>query len=224
MESLISKLWLIIIAWGAWEAYQVYEQHTEKIENINSVKPRIHKKIREAKKEKKQIKTYLRDIEEAKKNIELVAQEVERLQKKLPESIQDVENLRIIRNIASGLNITKIYLSPATEENKGFYFTKRYEFTGTGTYLQFIVFFEKIASSERLLNIKEVNFKRSAEPQRGRFQLTNAKVIIESYRYNPEHKEDRGISGIEKTFKESKKKKGKKKKGRGKKKRRRSKK
>jgi len=206
MEGFFQKIWLLIILYGGWEAYQVYVFHEEKIVNIEAAKPRIQTQIRKARKEKKQIKTYLRDIEEAKKNIELVAQEVERLQKKLPETIQDAENLAIIKKIATDLNIKKIYLSPETEENKGFYFIKRYAFSGEGTFLQFLIFFEKIGQSERLLNVSEATLKRSDLPRRGRFQLTDAKVIIESYRYNPDHKEDRGISNIEKSFKEKAKK------------------
>ncbi len=213
MENLLSKLWVLILCYGAWEGYVVYETHTENLKQKEDVIAGIRARIRKAKKEERQIKTYLKDIEEAKKNIELVAQEVERLQKKLPEKIQDVENLSIIKDIATGLNIKNIYLSPGTEENKGFYFTKRYEFSGVGTYLQYLVFFEKIASSERLLNVREVEFKRSQEPQRGRFQLTNAKIIIESYRYNPDHKEDRGIQKLESEFSKPKAKSAKGKKG-----------
>ena len=217
MEGFFQKVWLFILLYGGWEAYQVYVFHEEKLETIEGAKPRIQTQIRKANKERKQIRTYLRDIEEAKKNIELVAQEVERLQKKLPETIQDAENLSIIKKIATDLNIKKIFLSPETEENKGFYFIKRYAFSGEGTYLQFLVFFEKIAQSERLLNISEVELVRSDEPRRGRFQLINAKVIVESYRYNPDHKEDRGIQNIEKSFagnaKEPAKKKNNKKKG-----------
>lgn len=43
----------------------------------------------------------------------------------------------------------------------------------------------------------------------GRFQLTNARVVVEAYRYNPDHKEDRGISDIESKFKDGKGPKGK---------------
>jgi Tfp pilus assembly protein PilO len=206
MNALISKIWILILAYGGFEAWTIYEAHQEKMTSLEGSIPRIQNQINRAKKEKKQIKSYLRDIEEAKKNIELVAQEVEKLQKKLPESIKDAENLNLIRKIAEGLNIKSIYLSPGTEENKGFYFTKRYEFKGTGTFLQLLIFFEKIGASERLLNIREIELKKSDKKQRGRFQLTNAKVIVEAYRYNPDHKEDRGIGDIEKKFEEERKK------------------
>ena len=67
-----------------------------------------------------------------------------------------------------------------------------------------LIFFEKIGASERLLNIKSVEIRRSEEKQRGRFQLINANVTIEAYRYNKDHKEDRGIDKIESSFKDKK--------------------
>lgn len=219
MNVIVSKIWLFILAYGAFEAWTIYQEHEEAMVQLESSIPQIQGQINRAKKEKKQIAGYRRDIEQAKKNIELVAQEVEKLQKKLPESIKDAENLNLIRNIATDINIKNIFLSPGIEENKGFYFTKRYQVQGTGTYLQFLIFFEKIGASERLLNVREVKFKRSEEKQRGRFQLTNGTITIEAYRYNPNHKEDRGISDIEQKFVAPKKKpkKSKKKKKKGKK-------
>lgn len=201
LQTILSKVWLLILAYGGWEIWLAYEEHTGKMNDIANTIPQIQSQINRAKKEKRQIRSYLRDIEEAKKNIELVAQEVEKLQRKLPEAIKDTENLSLLKNIAEGLNIKKVYLSPGTEENQGFYYTKKYEFSGTGTFLQFLIFLEKVGNSERLLNIKEVNLKRSEEKQRGRFQLTNARFVVEAYRYNPDHKEDRGIDKLEEEFK-----------------------
>ncbi|MBC96234.1 MAG: hypothetical protein CME63_00650 [Halobacteriovoraceae bacterium] len=206
MMGLIQKIHILILLWGAWEGYLVYEAfNNKKLEIANQI-PVLNQRIAKAQREKRQIKEYLRDIEEAKQNIEIVAKEVETLQRKLPETIKDAENLAMIKEIAEGLNIKNIYLSPGIEENKGFYFTKRYELSASGTYLQMLIFFEKIGVSERLLNIKNVEIKKSEEKQRGRFQLINAKVTIEAYRYNPNHKEDRGIDEIEKNFKDTKKK------------------
>jgi Tfp pilus assembly protein PilO len=201
LASILNYVWVLIIAYGGWEAYGLYETYQESLVGLDSQIPVITNKIKKSQKQKKQIRAYLRDIEEAKNNIELVAKEVESLQKRLPESIKDTENLGLIKQIAESLNIRNIFLSPGIEENKGFYFTKRYEFTATGTYLQFLIFFEKVGASERLLNVKTIDIKKSDSRQRGRFQLINAKVIIEAYRYNPDHKEDRGINKIETNFK-----------------------
>lgn len=201
MMNMIQKFYLVILFWGAWQGYVIWEEYDANIEEVLSRIPIINRKINKTKREKKQIKEYLRDIKEAKKNIELVAEEVENLQKKLPEEINDAENLGLIKQIAVSLNIKNIYLSPGVEENKGFYFSKRYELSASGTYLQILIFLEKIGLSERLLNIKSLQVTRSQEKQRGRFQIINAKVIIEAYRYNPNHREDRGIGRIEKEFK-----------------------
>jgi len=201
LASILNYVWILIIAYGGWEAFTLYETFQTDLIGLESQIPIITRKIKKGQKEKKQIRAYLRDIEEAKSNIELVAKEVESLQKKLPDSIKDTENLGLIKQIAEGLNIKNIFLSPGIEENKGFYFTKRYEFTATGTYLQFLIFFEKVGASERLLNIKTIDIKKSQSRQRGRFQLVNAKVIVEAYRYNPDHREDRGINKIETNFK-----------------------
>lgn len=204
MMKIMKMAPLFIFLWGVWSAWEIYDGYMIKKEEVGERVPILNSKIAKARREKKQIKNYLRDIEDAKKNIELVAAEVESLQRKLPETIKDAENLALIKSIAEELNIKNIYLSPGVEENKGFYFTKRYEFSASGTYLQMLIFFEKIGASERLLNIKSVEIRRSEEKQRGRFQLINANVTIEAYRYNKDHKEDRGIDKIESSFKDKK--------------------
>ena len=98
------------------------------------------------------------------------------------------------------------FLSPGREENKGFYFTKRYELKGNGTFLQFLILLEKIAENERILNIKTLNLKKSDKKQRGRFQVINTSINIEAYRYNPSHREDRGIKAIDASLNDKKKK------------------
>lgn len=205
MMKLMKLTPILILLWGVFNAYEIYDTYMTKKSEVGERVPILNSKIAKARREKKQIKNYLRDIEDAKKNIELVANEVEALQRKLPETIKDAENLALIKSIAEELNIKNIYLSPGVEENKGFYFTKRYEFSASGTYLQMLIFFEKIGASERLLNIKSVEIRRSEEKQRGRFQLINANVTIEAYRYNKDHKEDRGIDKIENNFSKDKK-------------------
>lgn len=162
--------------------------------------PALENKIRKSKKQKKQLAQYFKDIEKAKERIEKVAEEVEALQKKLPNNISDTQNLELIKGVAEGLNIKNVFLTPGNEENKGFYLTKRYEFNGTGTYLQFLVFFEKIAENDRLLNITSLTMSKTKKKQRGRFQLINCAANIIAYRYNPDHKEDRGIEAIEQEY------------------------
>ena len=204
MNGLIKKLPLLIILYTAYTAYDMYESNQVKLKESQDRIPVLKSQIKKAKKKKKDLERYFKDIEEAKKNIELVAQEVEKVQRQLPSEISDTENLQTIKGIAEKLNIKNVFLQPKNETNKGFYFIKNYEMKATGTYLQFLIFFEKLGENKRLFNIRDVELKQINTSQRGRFNLINSKIIIRAYRFNPNHKEDRGIDDIENQFKDAK--------------------
>lgn len=199
MEALLSKLHIFIILYAGFNLYTIYEAQIQEQELSESQLPVLQTKLQRKTKEKSQLKDYYNDIEEAKQKIELVAVEVEKIQKKFPSQISDTENLMLIKTSAESLNIKNIFLTPGVEENKGFYFIKKYEFKGMGTYLQFLMFFEKIAQSDRLLNVRNVKLTRSQIKQRGRFEVIDCEATLEAYRYNPDYKEDRGIETIETT-------------------------
>jgi len=185
---------LIIILYSAYELNNLWTEHEELLLSKQGAIPAIQNRITKFKRERKEVDTYMADIESAKKRIELVAQEVESLQKKLPSNISDPENLAMFQGFTDNLNIREVSIVPGQEENLGFYFKKRYELKGKGTFLQFLILMEKIAENERLLNIKSVRmFKDDSTQFRGRFQLIKAEMSIEAYRYNPDHKEKREI-------------------------------
>ena len=207
MKSLISKIHYFIFIYLAFGVYTHWLENNEKIESELAQVPVIQNKIRKAKKEKKQLNSYLKDVEAAKGRIELVAKEIENLQKKLPNTIDDTKNLSNIKNIAEQINIKNIYLTPLDEIDKGFYMAKRYNFKASGTYLQFLLLMEKIGAESTILNVKRLFLENVQKKQRGRFQIINGDVIIETYRYNENYKEDRGIQAIENEFKNKTKKK-----------------
>lgn len=192
--KLMKYMPLIIILYSAYELNNLYSEHEELLLSKQGTIPAIQNRINKLKRERTEVDTYMADIESAKKRIELVAQEVESLQKKLPSNISDPENLAMFQGFTDNLNIREVSIVPGQEENLGFYFKKRYELKGKGTFLQFLILMEKIAENERLLNIKSVRmFKDDSTQFRGRFQLIKAEMSIEAYRYNPDHKEKREI-------------------------------
>lgn len=197
ITSIVSKLHWIIILYTLYTVYGMYEEHQERLEMAKSRIPVVKGQIIKANKEKLQLKDYFRDIEKAKKRIEAVAAEVEKLQRKLPADILDAENLDLLSNEAKDLNIKNVSLSPQEEVDEGFYYSKKYNLKGTGTYLQFLILLERISMVERLLNISKISLKKSKDKQKGRFQLIDVDMIVESYRYNANFKEDRGIREIE---------------------------
>ncbi len=206
MASLISKIYLIIILYTCWSVYEKYENYNTKVASLGSQVPVLKARFKKKEKEKKQLESYYDDIENAKHKIERVAQEIEKIQKQLPSEISDTDNLSLISKLAEDLNIKNIFLAPGQEEDKSFYFTKLYNIKGSGTFLQWLVFLEKIGANERLLNIHNIKMVQSTMRQRGRFQLINAEMNVEVYRYNPNFKEDRGITEIEGKFVTGKKK------------------
>lgn len=192
-EKLFKNIhWLIILYYAGGMALQ-YEEKSLALQQTSQQVEVIEVNIRKAEREKRQLQDFQQDIDEARNRVELVAQEVERIQRQLPSEISDTENLSIIRKAAEDINIKEISLNPGAERSQGFYFIKEYEFSGKGTFLQFLIFFERIGESQRILNINSVNLIRSAVEQRGRFQLIDVKATIEAYRYNQDHREDRGF-------------------------------
>ena len=200
LSGIVSRIHWIIILYTLYNVYISYEEHITKVELSKSQIPVIQSKIKKAEEQKGQLKDYFNDIEKAKKRIESVAIEVEKLQKKLPTEILDAENLELLSREGKELNIKNVSLSPQDEQDQGFYFSKNYNFKGTGTYLQFLIFLERISQVERLLNISKMTIVKSKNKQKGRFQLIDADITVESYRYNPNFKESRGIDEIEKKY------------------------
>ena len=205
MQALIEKLHWFVFMYAIFLGYDMYTVHEEALLNLNQRIPVIDVNLRKARKKVSDLKKYFKDIEEAKRNIERVALEVEKVQKRLPSDIADSENLKLITDIADKLNVKSVFIKPQLEIDKGFYFIKNYLVTGEGTYLQFLVLFEKIAESKRLLNIKSVVFDLIVDRvQRARFKLINGTVMVQAYRYNNNFKESRGIEEIKSEFKNKK--------------------
>jgi Tfp pilus assembly protein PilO len=204
MSSLLSKLHIFVFIYLAFGVYTKWVEHQEKLEAEQGQKPVLEAKIRKSKKEKKQLRNYLKDVESAKGRIELVAKEIENLQKKLPDTIDDTENLSKLKKIAEEINVKNIYLTPMNEIEKGFYIAKRYNIKASGTYLQFLLFVEKVGAESSILNIKRLFLENVQKKQRGRFQIINGDIIVETYRYNKSYRESRGIEQIENDFKKKK--------------------
>jgi Tfp pilus assembly protein PilO len=199
LEKLFKNIYWMILLYYGFNMAMEYEINIEQIEQLEQQLEVTERNIRNANRERRQLVDFQKDIEEARNRVELVAQEVENIQRQLPSTIVDTENLGIIREAAETLNIKNITLSPRREIPQGFYFTKEYEFTAQGTFLQLLIFFERIGDSQRILNINSIEITRSQTEQRGRFQLVDLRATIEAYRYNQDHREERGFENTDKT-------------------------
>lgn len=204
IKFVLSKSHYFIFIYVAVSFALSYREHVNEVENIKIQEPTFINKIKKKKREIKQLKNYYRDIEQSKQRIEKAAQQNEKLQRQLPAEISDTENLDMISSLAKSLNIKNVFLTPGEEVSKGFYITKNYTFKSSGTFLQMLIFFEKLGDSKRIFNVRGLELVKTDEKQRGRFQLINAIINIETYKYNPNFREDRGIDQIEAEFKTKK--------------------
>ncbi len=196
MEKIFKNIHILLFLYTGFVLFTKWEEHQILVEQLDFQIPALEGNIRDANREKRELENYIKDIDEARNRIELVALEVEKTQQQLPSEISDAQNFSIIREAAESLNIRGVSIIPSEEVSRGFYFAKTYNITAKGTFLQFLIFFEKIGESTRLLNIRNLTINRSQDQQRGRFQLLDFTAAVEAYRYNQEYKEDRGIEEI----------------------------
>jgi len=197
LTALLKKIHFFIIAYTAYTAYEDWTAHELKYESTKAKIPGKEVILKKKIKDRDQLNSYFADVEAAKKRITVVAAEIEKLQQQLPAKISDTENLDLLSKTSTATNIKDVFLSPGREELRGFYFAKKYKYKATATYLQFLIFFEKLALEERILNINNVVLTQSNTKQRGRFRVINAEVEIEAYRYNSNFREDTGIKSID---------------------------
>jgi Tfp pilus assembly protein PilO len=193
---------LILIALG--KLGFTYYEHTEdlalKTESVERIKADLIKND----KTRKDIKKYLGNIEAEKAKIERVAQEIEKTQQLLPGEISDTENISLLRKMAEDVNIKEVSIQPELDETRTFLIARKYKFKAKATYLQFLIMFEKISESARILNVADVAFRKLEQQQRSKFQLIDGEFDLEAYKYNSGYKEDRGLDDLEKQFNDKK--------------------
>ncbi len=200
MVKILKNLHWFIIAYAAFNFYTMYEAKNEEIVGLEGQVEVQKTALVRNKNTQKEISNYYANIKEEKDKIEKVALEIEKMQQLLPSEISDTENIHLLRSLADDVNVKDISIAPEQEANRGFFFARRYKIKAKATFLQFLILFEKIGENKRILNVGEATFRKSDEPQRGKFQIIAGEFVIEAYRYNAQFKEDRGIDAIEKKF------------------------
>ncbi len=205
MEKLLKNIHWFIILWALVNIGLLVKDSDEKISEINSQQEVQRQNLQKAKKTRKEIMSFYKDIDEAKGRIERVAREIEKAQQLLPSETSDTETINLLRKMAQEVNIKELLIVPDNDMIRDFYIARRYKFSAKATYLQFLIMFEKISESKRILNVTDLYFKKMDLPQRGKYQLINGEFTLEAYRFNPNYKEDRGIERIENEFKNEQK-------------------
>lgn len=179
----------MILAYAAFGLYGIYEEKNLALQAEQQQTPGIEDKIKRAQNKLKEIDKFKKNLASSKERVEEVVKQIEKIQKQLPADVNDAEVQQLVGNIAKDLRIQDPSPSPSAETLNGFYFAKDYIFTGKGTFLQFLILFEKLAKAERILNVKKVVMNYDDQEVRSRFQVLQIQTIVESFRYNTSYKE-----------------------------------
>lgn len=200
-DILIKNLHWFFIAYAAQGIFLMVTEKQENLDMLLSQTPVIKAKIQKEKRNLSQIEEFKKNLTNTKERVQQVVTQIEKAQRQLPSDVNDAEVQELLGGMAQDLKMKQPKQSPGEEENHGFYFAKKYEFQGRGTFLQSLIFFESLAKAERILNVKKVVIKHIDEKVRSRFQIVDLETTVESFRYNKNYKEKSGVEEIEKQFK-----------------------
>jgi Tfp pilus assembly protein PilO len=196
-NKLIVNLHWFVFAYAAYTGYGKYEEHQVQMTEMNTQVPTIEADIAETEKKVKEIQEFVTKTEEYKVRVEEVAKNIESVQKQLPAEINDNSILSFFTKEMEVLNIRDANIQPGSEVQSVYFITKDYSIKAKGTFLQFLIFFERIGNATRIYNVKSLKLVQSPETQKGRFQLVNIEAVVQAFRFNPDFKVDRGFEQIE---------------------------
>ncbi len=202
-DRLIKNIHYIVLLFTILALHGVYTEHEDLMEGIKSRKPSLEQEIKLIQQKLALAKSFQDDLEQSKQKLLEVTNDIEQIQRQLPGSIEDSEVLDLFGKEADQMNILDLSLKPGKEEKRDFYYAKDYELSAKGTFLQFLIYFERLANNSRLINVTELemNAAKDDSRSRGRFQIIELSSKMEVFRYDPNYREDSGISQIESKFK-----------------------
>lgn len=198
--TLLARLHWIIMLYAAWSVFEIYSGHETQLEEITLQREPLEAEISKAEERLKQIEEFRKNVDQTKTRVTEVFSSIERVQKQLPSEVSDIEILDMITKEGRSLNMPSIEPSPLEEQSFGFYISKPYRIKAKGTFLQFVIFMERINSAERLFNVREFKMVSPPDSQRSRFQVVDFEAVIDTYKYNTLHSESSGLAEIESQF------------------------
>lgn len=197
VNKLISNIHVFILLYGLYGAYILYDEHSIRMEQLNSQFPPVEAEIVNNQKKVKEIQEFVKKTEESKVRVEEVAKNIESTQKQLPAEINDSQITTFINQEISSLNIKDPQITPGVEVVSTYFISKEYKIKVKGTFLQILIFLERVGNATRIYNIKDLRLVNTDTIQRGRFQLITGEGTIEAFRFNPDFKVDRGFETTE---------------------------
>ena len=191
-DTLIKNLHIFIFLYIAFTNFEVYEEKTAEIETLKGTITSTEQRLAKSKKKLAKIDQFNKDLSASEDRVSAVVREIKKVQRQLPSEINDTEVQSVLIGQTRDLRMREPQVKPNLEVVKGFYFAKTYNFQAKSTFLQSLIFFEKLeelAKADRILNVKYV--KLSDDPssdKRSQFRGLKLEAEVESYRYNSNYK------------------------------------
>lgn len=193
VNKLIANVHVFIFLYGCWTTYELWEQHDMRLTEIENDIPTIEADIVKLKIKVREINDFIKKADEYKVRVEEVAKNIESVQKQLPADTNDSQILSTFQAEMKVLNIKDTTMEPKEEGSSTYFISRDYSVKASGTFLQFLIFFERIGNSTRIYNIKSLKLSSSGASRKGRFQLVNGETTIQAYRFNPSFRVERGF-------------------------------
>ncbi len=191
-DQLIKNLHVFIFLYVAFVNFGIYEESTEKIEITKSTIASNESRLQRSKRELAKVDQFNKDLSSSQARVNAVVSEIKKVQKQLPSQINDTEVQGILFGISNDLRMKDPNMKPKQEVLKGFYYSKDFSFSVKTTFLQNLIFFEKLeelAKSDRILNVKYLKVSDDKDSdQRSQFRGLKLTAEVESYRYNDNYK------------------------------------
>jgi Tfp pilus assembly protein PilO len=194
--KLFANLHVIIMLYSAYGLYVAYDEHSIAMAQLQDQKPALLSQIEDYQKKLEKIKEFTANIEATKEQVKQVFTNIEKVQKQLPSEINDIEILDFLTREGRGLNMPDFEPNPLQEQPLGFYVSKPYKITGRGTFLQMVIFLERLNSAERLYNVQSLKIFSDQSIQKSRFHVVNMEAMIDTFKYNSAHSESSGVDEI----------------------------
>ena len=193
VNKFIANIHFLIVIYGLYGVWESFDANTLRMDELNNQFPSIEAEIVSNQKKVKEIQEFVKKTEESKIRVEEVAKNIESAQKQLPAEINDNQILTVFNQEINSLNIKDPQIVPGSETTGTYFISKDYMIKAKGTFLQFLIFFERIGNATRIYNVKSLKLVNADTSQRGRFQLVAGESVIQAFRFNPEFKVDRGF-------------------------------
>ena len=193
VNGFISNLHLFLLVYGLYGGWVMFDEHSVQLEEIQNRGPEIEQEIIVNQKKVKEIQEFVKKADEYKVRVEEVAKNIETVQKQLPAETNDTQILTYFQAEINALNIKDASFTPGKEDKSTYFISKEYTLKAQGTFLQFLIFFERIGNADRIYNVKSLKLSSGNDPQKGRFQMIMGEGLVQAFRFNPDFKVDRGF-------------------------------